>query len=179
MKAKNILYFFSVLLVVLPLFGFIGLHVHRSTYARASYDIAECKADYKFADLTTLRALRAGTAPYVNTRGHYATTSLLVYSASKLDKEGLLDVLFQKAITDKADFFGVGDKHDDSVVILQTILSNSVGEESLYCVIGKDGVTMDMLRTDPQFNIAARAERKSGFSFEPSFAVISWGRYWR
>jgi len=140
----------------------------------------ECETIHKFANLTFPRTLRAATAPFVNARGHKATTLLLVYSANELDKARLLDTLYQQAITDRADFFGVGDKYDNrAVVLLQTIPANNDGEEPLYCVVGTDKVTIDLLRTDVQFNIAVLQGRRSDFAFEPSNTVISWGRYWR
>lgn len=180
MKAKNIPVYLALGWIGFVVITFIGSYTYRWTYARESYHIAECETSYKFANLTNLRFMRWSSSFFVNPRGANATTVFSVYSVDELDKAGLLNDLYQQATTDKELFFGYGNKYDArAVVLLQTMQSPSDGEEPLYCIVGTNKVTVDLLRTDPLFNIAVREGRKSDFAFEQDYAVISWGRYWR
>jgi len=180
MKAENIVRYVVFGFVGALTVGFLGVRMHYKTYARDNYEIAECKTTHKFVNLTTARSLRWAYAFFVDHRLIKVATALAVYPFSELDKAGWINSLYQQVSVDENFFFGFGYGYDDrAVVIVKTIPSNIIGEEPLYCVLGKDYVTIDLLRTDPHINVATRLGRKSDFDFEPSNIIISWGPYWR
>lgn len=179
MKARHMPLYFAVGFAGLLFVGMVGVQIHYSTYARDSYKIAECETTHKFADLTVARVLKWGTAFFVNPRLASVATGFSVYSVDELEKAGLLNLLYRQVTTDKELFFGYGDKYRDrAAVLLQTIPSKKSGKEPLYCVVGKDKVTIDLLRTDAQFNIAVRQGHGYNYAFEPINTIVSWGRYW-